>query len=347
LDRKKRSAVAARDGSADGRFVYAVKTTGVYCRPGCLSRLPRPENVAFFDGPADAAAAGFRPCLRCKPDEAQANPHSAMIADLCRYIESAEESPSLDDLAERAGMSAYHFHRVFKRMTGLTPKAYAAAHRAERVRDGLRAGGTVTEAVYDAGYGSSSRFYEESDAVLGMKPKAYKEGGAASTIRFAVGECSLGAILVAQSETGVCAILLGDDPDLLIEELEQRFPRAALVAGDPEFERLVSQVVGFVEAPRVGLDLPLDIRGTVFQRRVWQALRAIPAGETASYREIAERIGAPKSVRAVAGACAANGLAVAIPCHRVVKADGGLSGYRWGVERKRALLDREGNLEQR
>jgi AraC family transcriptional regulator of adaptative response/methylated-DNA-[protein]-cysteine methyltransferase len=238
-------------------------------------------------------------------------------------------------------MSRYHFHRVFKAITGLTPRAYAAAHRAERVRRELGRSRTVTEAIFDAGFNSGGRFYATSDEVLGMTPTDYRAGGARAEIRFAVGECSLGSILVARSEKGVCAILLGDDPDQLARDLQDRFPRANLIGADAEFEKLVAKIVGFVEAPTVGLDLPLDVRGTAFQQRVWQALRKIPVGSTASYSDIAQRIGAPRSVRAVAQACAANAIALAIPCHRVVRHDGALSGYRWGVERKRALLERE------
>lgn len=336
------AAVTARDRQQDGKFFYSVSTTGVYCRPSCASRPAKPENVAFHLTAADAERAGFRPCKRCKPDQAAlAVQHAAKVAELCRYIEEAEELPTLDDLAARAGLSAYYLHRLFKKITGLTPKAYAAAHRANRMRDALGRSGTVTEAIYGAGYGSNGRFYEESDQVLGMTPSTYRAGGADTEIRFAVGECSLGSILVAQSGRGVCAILIGDDPDRLARDLQDQFPRATLIGGDAGFEALVAKVVGFVEAPRRGLDLPLDVRGTAFQQRVWQALREIPAGETASYTEIATRIGMPKSVRAVAQACAANALAVAIPCHRVVRTHGGLSGYRWGVERKRTLLERE------
>ncbi len=336
-------AVAARDASADGRFVYAVKTTGVYCRPSCAARAARPENVVFLADADAARRAGFRPCKRCKPDAPPlAQQHAALVAGLCRHIESAEQPPTLEQLAERSGLSPYHLHRVFKAVTGLTPKAYAAAHRAGRVRRELDRAGSVTQAIYDAGYNSSGRFYEESTQLLGMTPSAYRAGGADTAIRFAIGQCSLGSILVARSDAGVCAITLGDDPDQLARELQRRFAQAVLIGGDAEFERLVAQVVGFVEAPGVGLDLPLDVRGTAFQQRVWQALRTIPPGRTASYTEIAQRIGAPKSVRAVAQACSANPLAVAIPCHRVVRHDGALSGYRWGVERKRTLLEREG-----
>jgi AraC family transcriptional regulator of adaptative response/methylated-DNA-[protein]-cysteine methyltransferase len=337
------AAVAARDATADGQFFYSVKSTGVYCRPSCAARQPRPENVAFHATAADAERAGFRPCKRCKPDQPARNEQqAAQVAALCRFIENADETPTLGQLAGRAGLSSFHLHRIFKEVTGLTPKAYAAAHRDRRVREALARGGTtVTDAIYDAGYNSNGRFYERSNEVLGMTPTRFRAGGADTDIRFAIGECALGAILVAQSERGVCAIALGDDPDALARELQDRFPQARLIGGDPAFEQLVARVVGFVEAPGLGLDLPLDVRGTAFQQRVWQALREIPPGSTASYAEIAERIGSPKSVRAVAQACGANALAVAIPCHRVVRSDGALSGYRWGVERKSALLKRE------
>lgn len=336
------SAVVARDASADGTFYYSVATTGVYCRPSCAARLARPENVQFHTTRDEAERAGFRPCKRCRPDQPPlAATHAAKIAEVCRLIETADTVPSLAELADHAGLSTYHFHRVFKATTGLTPKAYAVAHRARQVRDALGRSGSVTEAIFDAGYSSNSRFYAQADEVLGMTPSNYRAGGSATAIHFAVGECSLGAILVAASTRGVCAILLGDDPDALARELQDRFPKAQLIGGDRSFEQLVARVVGFVEAPQIGLDLPLDVRGTAFQQRVWRALAKIPVGSTASYAQIAKRIGTPKAVRAVAQACAANALAVAIPCHRVVRNDGALSGYRWGVERKRALLERE------
>ena len=336
------AAVLAREQSADGRFVYSVATTGVYCRPSCAARRARPEHVAFHATTADAERAGFRPCLRCRPDRPpRVEQHAATVARLCRLIESADEAPGLDALAQEAGLSVYHLHRVFKAATGLTPKAYAAAHRARRVRAELGRSDTVTEAIYGAGYNSNGRFYAQSNELLGMTPSRYRAGGADTDIRFAIGECSLGSILVAASEIGVCAILIGDDPDALAHDLQDRFPRAELIGGDAAFEQLVAKVVGLVEAPGVGLDLPLDVRGTAFQQRVWQALRDIPAGRTVSYTDLARRIGAPKSVRAVAQACGANPLAVAIPCHRVVRNDGTLAGYRWGVERKRTLLERE------
>jgi AraC family transcriptional regulator of adaptative response/methylated-DNA-[protein]-cysteine methyltransferase len=339
------ASVVSRDRSADSVFYYSVSTTGVFCRPSCAARRANPKNVRFHATIADAKAAGFRPCMRCKPDQPSlAEQYATKVAEVCRLIERAEEMPRLAKLAESAGLSTYHFHRVFKAVTGLTPKGYAAARRTERVREQLSRSKSVTEAIYDAGFTSNSRFYETSDAMLGMTPTIWRAGGADAEIRFAVGECSLGSILVAQSGKGICAIFLGDNPDALLRDLQDRFPRARLIGGDTGFEELVAKVVGFVEAPGIGLDLPLDVRGTAFQQRVWQALRKIPPGSTASYAEIAKRIGAPQSVRAVAAACAANVLAVAIPCHRVIRNDGALSGYRWGIERKRALLEREASV---
>jgi AraC family transcriptional regulator of adaptative response/methylated-DNA-[protein]-cysteine methyltransferase len=334
--------VVARDRMADGQFWYAVTTTGVYCRPSCASRGARPENVALYDAPAAARAAGFRPCKRCNPDgDSPEAENAARMAKACRMIEEAEELPSLAELADAAGLSPGYFHRRFKAVTGLTPKSYAEARRAGQVREHLAQGRSVTVAIYEAGFNSSGRFYEKSTAMLGMTPTKYRAGGPDEDIRFAVGQSSLGAILAASSDKGVAAILMGDDPEALVRDLQDRFPRARLIGGDPDYERLVAQVVGFIEAPRIGLDLPLDVRGTAFQQRVWRALQDIPPGKTASYAEVARAIGAPKAVRAVAGACAANAIAVAIPCHRVVRNDGALSGYAWGVERKQALIARE------
>jgi AraC family transcriptional regulator of adaptative response/methylated-DNA-[protein]-cysteine methyltransferase len=342
-DDAKWRAVLARDHNADGKFFYSVKTTGVYCLPSCASRTALRENVAFHASPEGAEAAGFRACKRCWPKgPTLADEHQAAVAKACRAIENADETPGLEALARIAGMSPYHFHRVFKSITGLTPKDYAVAHRSQRVRKALSKRGTVTEAIYEAGFKSNGRFYAKSSETLGMTPTAFRAGGAGETIRFAVGECSLGCVLVAASEKGVCLISLGDDAEELVKDLQHRFPKAKLVGGDADFERTVAKVVSFVEAPQTGLDLPLDVRGTVFQQKVWHALQEIPLGSTASYSEIAKRIGAPKAVRAVAGACAANSLAVVIPCHRVVRTDGSLSGYHWGVERKRSLLRKEG-----
>lgn len=336
------AALTARDRAADGTFVYSVKTTGVYCRPSCAARRAKPENVQFHRTPAEAEAAGFRACKRCRPARATAaGPHVGMVAAICRRIDAADTPLSLETLARQAGLSSYHFHRVFKAATGVTPRAYAAGRRAERVRRELTTSPTVTDAIYGAGFNSGGRFYESADALLGMAPTTFRAGGAGMEIAFAVGECSLGSVLVAQSERGICAILLGDDPEALVRDVQDRFPRATLIGADRRFETTVARVVAMVDDPGLGLDLPLDVRGTAFQQRVWQALREIPWGTTATYTEIARRIGAPRSVRAVAGACAANPVAIAIPCHRVVRTDGDLSGYRWGLARKRALIERE------
>lgn len=339
-------ALVRRGKAAESQFVYAVKSTGIFCRPGCPSRLPKRENVAFFPNWQAAETEEFRACKRCNPKGASISEKIATaVSEACRLIETSEELPKLDDLSTAVGISSFHFHRRFKAIIGLTPNAYAAAHRAKTVRAALTdPQSTVTQAIYEAGYNSGSRFYEKSTETLGMTPTAYRNGGVGAEIRFAIAECSLGSILVACSEKGVCAILLGDDPDVLARDFQDRFPKALLVGGDAEFERLVSQVVGFVEAPGIGLNLPLDIRGTAFQERVWRALREIPAGQTVSYADIAERAGEPKAVRAVAQACGANKIAIAIPCHRVVRTDGSLSGYHWGVERKRALLEKEAEL---
>jgi AraC family transcriptional regulator, regulatory protein of adaptative response / methylated-DNA-[protein]-cysteine methyltransferase len=337
--------VVARDRTFDGTFVYAVATTGVYCRPSCAARLAKRENVTFYANTEEARRAGFRPCKRCKPDELPRDPHNVQkITEACRWIAEAGEPPKLKELAHRAGLCPYHFHRVFKAVTGLTPKAYAMAHRQNRIRETLAKTGSVTEAVHDAGFNSLSRFYANSSDVLGMTPTEFRTGATEIGMRFAVGECALGSILVAASDKGIAAILLGSEPEALVKDLQDRFPNATLTGGDRAFEDVVAKVVGLVDAPGNEFDLPLDIRGTAFQHRVWQALCEIPPGATATYSEIAARIGMPNAVRAVAAACAANKIAVAIPCHRVVRNDGSLSGYRWGVERKRALLDREAGL---
>lgn len=338
-------AVTERNKAADGHFVYGVHTTGVYCMPSSAARLPKRENVSFFDTAEEAERQGYRPSKRLRRNHPELVENLASkIAKACRYIELGESDVKLNELATHVGLSPFHFHRLFKTMTGLTPKAYANAHRGQRLRHNLEKENSVTEAILDAGFNSSSRFYETSSALLGMTPKAWRSGGRGAVIYFALGICSLGDILVAQSKKGICAIFLGDDANRLLQDLEDKFPQAELIGGNSQFERCVAQVVGFIEKPGTSLDLPLDIRGTAFQQRVWQALREIPIGATVSYAEIARRIGSPKSVRAVAGACAANSLAVAIPCHRVVRNDGALSGYRWGVERKRALLNKEAKI---
>lgn len=338
-DDAKWDAVRARDAAADGVFLYAVATTGVYCRPSCAARPARRENMAFYPTRPAAERQGFRACRRCRPDlPPRAERDAVMVPAACRKIEEAEEPPSLDQLAAAAGVSPYHFHRLFGRVAGVTPRAYADAHRAARVRDGLRAVATVTSAYFDAGFNSSGRFYAAAGGVLGMTPSAYRAGGVGERICYAAADCALGTVLVGVSERGVCAILIDDDAAALRADLAHRFPRANLVADDG-FSETVAATVATVDG--TAADLPLDIRGTAFQRRVWEVLRTIPAGATLSYAAVAERIGSPNAVRAVAGACGANKLAVAVPCHRVVGSDGGLGGYRWGVERKRALLARE------
>ncbi|WP_035059668.1 bifunctional DNA-binding transcriptional regulator/O6-methylguanine-DNA methyltransferase Ada [Andreprevotia chitinilytica] len=338
-DDERWAAVQARDGRADGVFWYSVASTGVYCRPSCPSRPAKRQNVRFHASCADAEAAGFRPCKRCKPNEAPlAERQAAAIGRACRLIEASETLPTLDELAEVAELSRFYFHRIFKAVTGLTPKDYAAANRARRVTDALPASESVTAAIYDAGFNSSGRFYADATGLIGMAPAKYRSGGRGEVIRFGVGQCSLGAILVAATDKGVCCILLGDEAEALVHDLQDRFPQAQLTGGEADFEQWMAQVIGFVDLPMQPLNLPLDVRGTAFQLRVWQALRDIPAGTTLSYTDLAERIGSPKAVRAVAAACAANKIAVAIPCHRVVRNDGALAGYRWGIERKRSLL---------
>ncbi len=345
-DEERWQAVVKRDPAADGAFFYSVKSTGVYCRTVCAARLALRKNVAFHDTCEAAERAGFRACKRCRPKAASLQEHHAkIVAKACRLIERAEEAPNLEELAATVGMSPSHFHRVFKAQTGVTPNAYAAAQRRKRVQRELTASNTVTGAIYGAGFASSSRFYESSNAALGMTPTTFRAHGEGMTIRYAAGQCFLGTILVAASERGICAISLGDGPKELIQELCTRFSKANLIGDDPEFAQLVATVVEFVSNPSIGLELPLDIRGTAFQMQVWEALRRIPAGSRASYSEIAEQIGKPNSVRAVAQACGANTLAVAIPCHRVVRTDGDLSGYRWGVDRKSRLLEREAETE--
>ncbi|MRV73371.1 bifunctional DNA-binding transcriptional regulator/O6-methylguanine-DNA methyltransferase Ada [Duganella sp. FT92W] len=342
-DEERWAAIQQRDTAADGEFYYAVRTTGVYCRPSCPSRHAKRANISFHGTRQEAEQAGFRPCLRCKPDQPPlAERHAALVAQMCRLIEEAETEPDLASLAEASGVSRFHFHRIFKAQTGLTPKAYAAGVRQRRMQAQLADGNNVTDAIYAAGFNSSGRFYAQSNGALGMQPSTYRKGGHGETIRFAIAQCSLGAILVASTDKGICAILIGDDPDALARDLQDRFPKAELIGAEAGYEQVVAAVIGMVEAPEIGLDLPLDVRGTAFQQRVWQVLRNIPVGRTVSYTELAELVGAPNGARAVASACAANAIAIAIPCHRVVRTDGSLSGYRWGVERKQVLLEREG-----
>jgi AraC family transcriptional regulator, regulatory protein of adaptative response / methylated-DNA-[protein]-cysteine methyltransferase len=336
------AALEKRDGGAAGRFFYGVKTTGVYCRPGCASRLPLRRNTAFFETTAAAEAAGLRSCKRCRPTEgSSASRHVAAVEKACALLRSSETTPSLAELAAAAAVSRFHFHRVFKQITGATPRDYARTHRLGALAQKLDAGEKVTEAIYASGFGSSSRAYEAAPAALGMTPGARRRGGDGETIRFVTVATPIGWALVAATARGVCLTALGDDRERLAAMVRERFPAAVVTAEDPGLRNWADRVVRFITAPQHTLDLPLDIRGTAFQARVWRALQKIPLGHTATYSEIARELGQPKAVRAVARACAANDLAVLVPCHRVIREDGDLAGYRWGIERKRDLLDRE------
>ncbi len=337
-------AVRDRDRAARGVFVYAVATTGVYCAPGCASRRPRPENVRFFPTPAAAEAAGFRPCQRCRPDDAASDPGPAVVRAACRTLEQAPEPPRAADLARAAGVSVRRLQRLFREHLGVTPRDYAARVRQERAAAALRQGGGVLDAAFGAGFGAGSRFYEQAPAFLGMLPATFRAGGPGETIAFATAATTLGTVLAAATERGLCAIALGDGPAELEADLRRRFPQARLVPAGPEAAAVLARVAALVETPAQGLDLPLDIRGTAFQRRVWEELRRIPAGETTTYARLAADLGRPGAARAVARACAANPLALAVPCHRVVRGDGSLAGYFWGLSRKRALLEREAAL---
>ncbi|RPI77230.1 MAG: bifunctional DNA-binding transcriptional regulator/O6-methylguanine-DNA methyltransferase Ada [Desulfobacteraceae bacterium] len=342
-DDKRWRALVKRDPEALGAFYYGVLTTGVYCRAGCRSRLPKQENVRFFNTCDQAQKAGFRPCRRCRPDIPVGNPlRVKAVLEACRFIEKAESPPSLQELADQAGLSRFYFQRLFKKIVGITPKQYALEKRSNRMREHLQKKKTVTEAVYQVGFASSSRFYEKAADILGMKPAAYQNGAPKQAIRFVVAPSRLGLVLVAATDKGICAIEFGHSPEALQEQLRRCFPKAEFQEPDPHFKAMIQQVLAFLESPRQErFDLPLDIQGTAFQRQVWLALQKIPSGSTASYKEIATRIGRPQAARAVAQACAANPVAVAIPCHRVVRRNGKLGGYRWGIERKRKLLSRE------
>jgi AraC family transcriptional regulator of adaptative response/methylated-DNA-[protein]-cysteine methyltransferase len=333
------TAVVNRDAGVDGSFFYGVRTTGVYCRPGCASRRPLRANTVFFETTGAAEAAGFRACKRCRPtDGSAASRHLVAIEKACALLRTSETMPSLTELADAAGVSRFHFHRVFKQITGITPRDYARSHRIGRLGDKLDAGQPIAASIYATGFGSSSRAYEAAPAGLGMTPGARRRGGNGETIRFVTVETPLGWALVAATERGICMTALADDRDSLAAAVRQRFPAAELIAEDGALKEWTDRIVRFITAPDENLDLPLDIRGTAFQARVWRALQKIPLGKTASYTEIAAALGQPKAVRAVAQACAANKLALIVPCHRVIRSDGDLGGYRWGIERKRALL---------
>lgn len=336
-------AIRRRDPRADDVFFYSVVTTGVYCRPSCAARLARPENVGYHATAEDAERAGYRPCKRCRPHERPLREtHAKLVDEALRMLERAETAPSLDELASRAGLSAFYFHRLFKQRVGMTPRAYAAAHRLHTAERALRDGASVTTAIHHAGYGSSSRFYEGATSALGMTPSQLRRGGEGVAMRVAVQACALGHVLVAVTDRGVAAIAFGDDPSAMRADLRARFPRADLAddaagALDP----IVARVVAMIDRPELAASLPLDLIGTAFQQKVWRALREIPPGTTITYGELARRIDAPRAVRAVGTACGRNPVAVAVPCHRVLRDDGSLGGYRWGLERKRALLARE------
>jgi AraC family transcriptional regulator of adaptative response/methylated-DNA-[protein]-cysteine methyltransferase len=335
-------AVATRDARADGRFVYAVTTTGVFCRPSCPARRPRLEHVRLFDSAQAARQAGFRPCLRCRPEHtaSAADDRRTRILAACRALEGSP-APRLAALAAAAGLSRFHFLREFKRVVGVTPGDYLAARKRARLQAALGGGEAIDAALYDAGFGSPSRVYERTDRLLGMSPGAYRRGAPGVRIRVGCARTVLGWVAVAATDRGICAIELGANRATLEARLRTRFPRAQLAAGDPALDEWLAAVVAFVEAPGRGLALPLDVQGTAFQQRVWRALQALPCGTTISYGELARRVGEPRSARAVARAVATNPVALAIPCHRVIASNGGISGYRWGIERKRHLLARE------
>lgn len=338
--------VVDRDVDADGQFVFAVQTTGIFCRPSCRAKHALRKNVRFFADAQQAQDAGFRPCKRCLPDKDSAQQHRLdKIARACQLLE--QESPlTLDELAQQVAMSPYHLHRLFKATTGMTPKVWQQSWRARRLRDALAKGAPVTQAILNAGFPDSSSYYRKADQALGMTAKQFRKGGDNVSVRYTLADCALGRCLVAESERGICAILLGDDDATLVADLHALFPAAQDVPAEANFQQRVREVIVAINSRDASLSLPLDIRGTAFQQQVWQALRTIPCGETVSYQQLASAIGKPKAVRAVASACGANKLAIVIPCHRVIRGDGALSGYRWGIARKAQLLQRETTGEE-
>ena len=341
-DDRRWKAVARREQSADRCFYYAVMTTGIFCRPGCPSRLPKRENVEYFISSQAAMASGYRPCKKCKPTATNANEDTERkIIAACRIIENSTAVPKLADLARKLQLSPYYFHRLFKKVVGVTPKQFGSSHRSRRLSNSLKTSRSITDAFYDAGFSSSSGAYDKNQSQLSMKPKEYRAGGVGLTLHYGVAACTFGWIMVAGTDRGICSIEIDDDPALLLQQLQERFPQATVTQAGPGFANLVRDVVKFIKAPQNSFNIPLDIQGTAFQIQVWSILRQIEPGKTMSYTEVAEKIGNPKAVRAVAGACASNKLAVVIPCHRVISKNGELGGYRWGVERKKMLLDNE------
>jgi AraC family transcriptional regulator, regulatory protein of adaptative response / methylated-DNA-[protein]-cysteine methyltransferase len=331
--------VMARDARQDGRFVFAVRTTGIYCRPSCPSRRPRRDSVEFFPDPNQAERAGYRACLRCKPTEVSAQ--AQYVTKARQFLDSAESAVTLADLSKRVGLSPFHLQRLFKRATGLSPREYQSALRMQQVKSGLRKGDDVTTALYDAGFGSPSRLYEKAPQQLGMTPGEYRRGGSGAKIRFSIVPTPLGRMLVAATDRGLCAVRFGESVSELDRDLRQEFHAAELHRDDAALREYVEPLLASIRGDKSTIDLPLDVRATAFQQKVWDALRQIPCGETRSYSAVAQEIGSPAAVRAVAHACASNPVAIAVPCHRVVRSDGDLAGYRWGIERKQKLLDNE------
>jgi AraC family transcriptional regulator of adaptative response/methylated-DNA-[protein]-cysteine methyltransferase len=337
-------AIVQRIQQSDREFFYGVITTGIYCRPVCSSRIPNRENVRFYDTTRMAEDAGFRPCKRCTPRKESA-PNTALdaVTQACKFIEESEKEPTLNQMADIVGLSPYHFHRLFKKTLGITPKQYAAANRQTRVRTNLRQDATITDAIYESGYQSSSRFYVNAASSLGMKPSEFQKGGKGKLIRYGIVQSYLGWVLVAVSDRGVCRIDFDDSQEILKARLDENFPNAELISDDPTIAAIISEMIAFLETPKLGFSLPLDIQGTAFQQQVWNALRDIRPGTTVSYVDIAKQIGNPKAARAVAQACGSNRIAVAIPCHRVIRKNGKFGGYRWGMKRKEMILEREAN----
>jgi AraC family transcriptional regulator of adaptative response/methylated-DNA-[protein]-cysteine methyltransferase len=342
-------AVEGRDASFNGIIFYGVRSTGVYCKPSCPSRRPRREQVVFFDTPAEAESAAFRPCRRCHPRVAEARDAQVVLVEkACRFIEAAAQGmPSLAELGAALGVSRYYLQRTFKKIVGVSPRQYAVAHRVNQFKAGIKKGDAVIDAMYDAGYGSSSRLYEQADAELGMTPASYSRGGVGMQIGYTVAACGLGRVLVAATGRGLCAVRLGDTDEELEAALRAEFPGAEIGKDEAALAGYVEMILRHLDGQQTALDLPLDVRATAFQRRVWEELRRIPYGSTRSYREVAEAIGQPTATRAVARACATNPVAIVTPCHRVVREDGSLSGYRWGVERKQKLLSEERRIAGR
>jgi len=336
------NAVSENKSDADGVFYYAVITTGIYCRPSCRSKVPNRDNVEYFSTIDTAEAAGYRACKRCKPTAiSKAEETEQQIIRACRIIEESETSIKLDELAKQVNLSPYHFHRLFKKIVGVTPKQYASRHQSRRFQTNLKTSPSITDAIYSSGYGSSGSAYDKKQDQLAMKPKVYRKGADGVTIMYGIAQCFLGWVIVGATDRGICAIEFGDNSDTLPEQIQARFPNAQLNKADIGFKTLIKEVVDFIESPKDTIQIPLDIQGTAFQQQVWEVLRQIKPGETMSYTDVAERMGKPNAVRAVASACASNKLAVVIPCHRVISKAGKAGGYRWGTERKKRLLESE------